>query len=80
MDIARSGWIFAESNYSIKNMKLTEKYKNSSADYERIEQAIRFIEANFKDQPDLDDIASSVNLSKHHFHRLFKRWVGAHNS
>ncbi len=47
-----------------------------SEDYRRIEQAIKFIEANFKSRPDLDEIAKSINLSKYHFHRLFKRWAG----
>ncbi len=45
-------------------------------DYKKIERAIRFIEKNFKTQPNLDEIASSVHLSKYHFTRLFKRWAG----
>lgn len=45
-------------------------------DYRRIEQAIRFIEANFKAQPSLEEIARSAYLSKYHFDRLFKRWAG----
>jgi len=31
-------------------------------DYEKIEKAINFIENNFKSQPSLDEIASSVHL------------------
>ncbi|MCB8967591.1 MAG: methylated-DNA--[protein]-cysteine S-methyltransferase [Ardenticatenaceae bacterium] len=45
-------------------------------DYERIEQAIQFLEANFRDHPSLEEIAASVNLSQYHFQRLFKRWAG----
>lgn len=45
-------------------------------DYKKIETAIYFIENNFKSQPDLDEIAASVHLSKYHFTRLFKRWAG----
>jgi len=45
-------------------------------DYNRIAKAIRFIEANFKSQPSLDEIARSVHLSKFHFDRTFKRWAG----
>ncbi|MDJ0762768.1 MAG: methylated-DNA--[protein]-cysteine S-methyltransferase [Myxococcota bacterium] len=45
-------------------------------DYNRIEQAIGFIEANFRSQLDLEQIAASVHLSKFHFDRLFKRWAG----
>lgn len=47
-----------------------------SENYERIEQAIQFISTHFKEQPGLDEIAASVNLSRYHFQRLFKRWAG----
>ena len=47
-----------------------------SEDFKRIKKAIRFIEANFKSQPTLDQIAASVNSSKYHFDRSFKRWAG----
>ena len=45
-------------------------------DFERIELAINYIRTHFKDQPSLDEIAASVNLSPHHFQRLFTRWAG----
>ncbi len=45
-------------------------------DYQRVEQAIGFIEANFKSQLSLEQIAKSVSLSKYHFDRLFKQWAG----
>jgi AraC family transcriptional regulator of adaptative response/methylated-DNA-[protein]-cysteine methyltransferase len=45
-------------------------------DYRRVEQAIRFVETEFRRQPDLDEIAQSVHLSRYHFDRLFKRWAG----
>lgn len=45
-------------------------------DYQRVEQAIRFLEEHFRRQPDLDEMAASVHLSKYHFQRLFKRWAG----
>ncbi len=51
-------------------------YSQQSEDFKRIEKAIRFIEVNFTSQPTLDQIAESVNLSKYHFDRLFKRWAG----
>lgn len=51
-------------------------FSQQSEDYQRIEKAIRFVEANFKSQPTLDQIAESVHLSKFHFNRLFKRWAG----
>ena len=45
-------------------------------DYQRIEQAIRFIRENFREQPDLDEIARQIHLSPFHFQRLFKEWAG----
>jgi AraC family transcriptional regulator of adaptative response/methylated-DNA-[protein]-cysteine methyltransferase len=53
-----------------------EDYSQQSEDFKRIEKAIRFIEVKFKSQPTLDQIAESVHVSKYHFDRLFKRWVG----
>lgn len=50
--------------------------QEQSQDYQRIETAIAFLEANFKQQPDLAAMAASVHLSKYHFQRLFKRWAG----
>lgn len=45
-------------------------------DYERIEKAIIFLKKNFKEQPDLDEVAKQVYLSPFHFQRLFKEWAG----
>ena len=45
-------------------------------DYERIENAIMYLKENFKEQPDLEKVASHVNVSPFHFQRLFKDWAG----
>jgi len=45
-------------------------------DYARIEQAIIFIEQNFREQPDLKEVAGYLGLSEYHFQRLFGRWAG----
>src|SRR6201996_7144461 len=44
--------------------------------YQRIEEAINYIKLNFKEQPNLDDVAEKVNLSPFHFQRLFTEWAG----
>ena len=44
--------------------------------YHRIAEAIDFIKQNFKDQPNLDEVAKKVNLSPFHLQRLFTDWVG----
>lgn len=53
-----------------------EEYTQLSEDYERIAQAIRFLETHHKAQPSLSEVADSVHLSEYHFQRLFTRWVG----
>lgn len=45
-------------------------------DYSRIEQAIHYLDERFPEQPDLSEVAKSVNLSPFHFQRLFRRWAG----
>ena len=44
--------------------------------YNRIADAIDYIKANFKDQPNLDEVAEKVHLSPFHFQRLFSDWAG----
>ncbi len=45
-------------------------------DYQRIEKAIAYLRDNFRQQPDLDEVASQIHLSPFHFQRLFKDWAG----
>ena len=45
-------------------------------DYKRIEQVIRFVEANFRSQPSLEEISRHIELSPYHTQRLFRRWAG----
>lgn len=44
--------------------------------YNRIADAIDYIQANFKEQPNLDEVAEKVHLSPFHFQRLFSDWAG----
>ncbi len=44
--------------------------------YQRIADAIDYIKINFKNQPNLDEVAEKVNLSPFHFQRLFTDWAG----
>jgi len=44
--------------------------------YQRIEQAIRYLGQNFRHQPDLDEVAEKVHLSPFHFQRIFTEWAG----
>jgi AraC family transcriptional regulator, regulatory protein of adaptative response / methylated-DNA-[protein]-cysteine methyltransferase len=45
-------------------------------DYTRIEKAIHYLDERFPEQPDLSEVAKSVDLSPFHFQRLFRRWAG----
>ncbi len=47
-----------------------------STDYDTIAAAIRYLEANFTQQPSLEDLAAHLHLSPYYLQRLFKRWAG----
>jgi len=49
---------------------------NNTYHYDKIAEALHFIQENFKKQPSLDEIAESVHLSPFHFQRLFTEFVG----
>ena len=45
-------------------------------DYNRIAEAIDYISTNFKNQPNLEEVAEKIHLSPFHFQRLFTDWAG----
>ena len=47
-----------------------------NSNYQRIETAIQYLVQNFRSQPTLEEVASSVDLSPFHFQRLFVDWAG----
>jgi AraC family transcriptional regulator of adaptative response/methylated-DNA-[protein]-cysteine methyltransferase len=53
-----------------------ESLNELSQQYQLIEQAIQYIEANAQRQPELDEIASAIGLSEYYFQRVFTRWAG----
>lgn len=56
---------------SDRPVKLQER-----TDYDRIGEAIRYLEANFRDQPSLEELAEHMGLSPFHVQKLFSRWAG----
>ena len=52
------------------------EFPESHHNYQRIEKAIRYLEANFSQQPALHTVAEDLALSPFHFQRLFSEWVG----
>ena len=45
-------------------------------DYFRVEKAINYLEKNFQDQPNLQELADHLEMSASHFQRVFRRWAG----
>ncbi len=44
--------------------------------YQRIEQAINYLQENFQRQPELEEVAEKVHISPFHFQRIFSEWAG----
>lgn len=44
--------------------------------YKQIEKAIRYIDENFKEHPSIDEVAKNIGMSKFHFIRVFREYVG----
>ena len=55
---------------------MTSRADRNSADYSRIERAIRFLDKSSPMRPSLDAVAKHVGMSPFHFQRLFTRWAG----
>ena len=52
---------------------MNEKEKTN---YDRVEEAIEYLNTHFKSQPGLDEVAEKIHLSPYHFQRLFTDWAG----
>lgn len=50
--------------------------EQEKTNFDRIAEAIRYIQDNFKTQPGLDEVAGRIHLSPFHFQRLFTEWAG----
>lgn len=47
-----------------------------TTDYQRVAQAIQFLEQNYQTQPSLEELAAELALSPFHLQRLFTQWAG----
>lgn len=50
--------------------------KQETINYSRIVEVIEYIQQNFREQPDFDEIAAKMRLSPSHFQQLFSDWAG----
>ena len=57
-------------------LTMTSRADRNTADYHRIERAIRFLDDSAPVRPSLDQVAKHVGMSPFHFQRLFTRWAG----
>src|SRR5687767_16038162 len=57
-------------------MTMTSRADRNSADYHRLERAIRFLDEAAPVRPSPDQLARHVGTSPFHFQRLFTRWAG----
>ena len=55
---------------------MNETFTNPTHNFERIKEAIAFLQENYKKQPSLDEIAAQIHLSPFHFQKLFTEWAG----
>lgn len=57
-------------------LKVKEMAVQEQIHYNRIAEAIEYIQHHFRRQPSLEEIAERVHLSPSHFQRLFTDWAG----
>ena len=55
---------------------MTKLPAGSSRDYLRVAEAIAWLHAHRREQPELAALARHLNLSEPHLQRLFTRWAG----
>lgn len=75
LPIVRTSAVFCR-NHETGQLKEITVLSQLMTDYERVAEAIRYIEEQVTAQPSLAEIADHVHLSSYHFQRLFSRWAG----
>ncbi len=53
-----------------------ERLQEQARDYHRMERALDWLAARWREHPSLDEAAEAVGLSPFHFQRIFTRWAG----
>ncbi|MEG1441344.1 MAG: AraC family transcriptional regulator [Oscillospiraceae bacterium] len=60
----------------INKLSLNLRTPKNHAHYTDIRAVIDFVHKNYRDQISIDDMTNTVNISKYHFIRLFKKQMG----
>ena len=55
---------------------MSSRERQTQQQYDRIAQAIDYLQQHFQEQPSLNQIAEHIHLSPAHFQRLFSEWAG----
>lgn len=55
---------------------MNDNLEVENENYKKIEKVIKYIDENFKEQPTVDTLAKYIGMSKYHFIRVFKEYVG----
>ena len=56
--------------------RITDPLSDSAVDYDIVRRAIAHISGNWRQQPDVADIADAAGVSTTELHHLFRRWAG----
>src|SRR5690606_25813504 len=71
-----SGFSAQPFSVSLINKHNAKMDTQQQTNYDRIALAIGYLRQHFKSQPSLEEVAGIVQLSPHHFQRLFTEWAG----
>ena len=55
---------------------MEDNLSKENENYKKIKKVIRYIDENFKEQPNIDEISQYIGMSKYHLIRVFKEYVG----
>lgn len=75
-NLASSGFYCVAGRGNFVLSKRNKMETQESINYQRIADAINYIRLNFREQPNLDEVAEKINLSQFHFQRMFTDWAG----
>jgi AraC family transcriptional regulator of adaptative response/methylated-DNA-[protein]-cysteine methyltransferase len=70
------GWQLTLRSGYTRQMTYLETLQTSHQDYLRVTKALAYLDQNWRDRPDLSELARQCELSPDHFHRIFSRWTG----
>lgn len=60
----------------IRTFTFAGMMQTEEINYKRVEEAIKFLTGNFKQQPSLCDVADHASVSPFHFQKIFTEWAG----